>query len=83
MPFILQVAQRGRSRGAGEGRVFPFATIANQPHTLENRYVPGSGVGARSIANRRALVRAITYRPPAVQTPTGLIYSKNNVTGGG
>ena len=64
MPFILQVAQRGRSRGAGLGRVFAFASIANQPHTLENRYVPGSGVGARSIANRRALVRAITYRPP-------------------
>ena len=85
MPFILQVAQRGRSRGAGEGRVFPFATIANQPHTLENVYVPGSGVGASTIANRRALSRRAAYirKPPVIPTPTGLIYSKNNVTGGG
>ena len=77
-PFFLQ-----RRKGAGLGRVFAFASIANQPHTLENRYVPGSGVGARSIANRRALVRAITYRPPVTQTPSTLIYSKNNVTDGG
>ena len=78
-PFFLQ-----RRKGAGSGRVFAFASIANQPHTLENRYVPGSGVGARSIANRRALVRAITYRPPVVQTPsTGLIYSKDTVVDGG
>ncbi len=65
------------------GRVFAFASIANQPHKLENRYVPGSGVGARSIANRRALIRAITYRPPAVQTPSTLIYSKDTVVDGG
>ena len=77
-PFFLQ-----RRGGAGVGRVFAFASIANQPHKLENRYIPGSGVGARSIANRRALVRAITYRPPVAQTPSGLIYSKNNVTDGG
>ena len=77
-PFFLQ-----RKKGAGSGRVFAFASIANQPHTLENRYVPGSGVGARSIANRRALVRAITYRPPATIPSSGLIYSKNNVTDGG
>jgi hypothetical protein len=77
-PFFLQ-----RRGGAGVGRVFAFASIANQPHKLENRYVPGSGVGARSIANRRALIRAITYRPPAVQTPSTLIYSKDTVVDGG
>lgn len=77
-PFFLQ-----RRGGAGVGRVFAFASIANQPHKLENRYVPGSGVGARSIANRRALVRAITYRPPAVQTPSTLIYSKDTIVDGG
>ena len=77
-PFFLQ-----RRGGAGVGRVFAFASIANQPHKLENRYIPGSGVGARSIANRRALIRAITYRPPATMPPSGLIYSKNNVTDGG
>lgn len=75
-PFFLQ-----RRKGAGSGRVFPIASIANQPHTLENRYIPGSGVGARSIANRRALIRAITYRPPVVQA--SLLYSKDNVTDGG
>jgi hypothetical protein len=77
MSFVFQ-RKRG---GAGNGRVFAFASIANQPHTLENRYVPGSGVGARSIANRRALVRAITYRPPVVLS--GFLYSKDNVTDGG
>jgi len=65
------------------GRVFAFASIANQPHKLENRYIPGSGVGARSIANRRALIRAITYRQPVAQTPSGLIYSKDTVVDGG
>jgi hypothetical protein len=84
MPFILQVAQRGRSRGAGVGRVFPIASIANQPHTLENRYVPGAGVGASTIANRRALSRRAAYiRQPAVQTPSGLIYSKDTIVNSG
>ena len=77
-PFFLQ-----RRGGAGSGRVFAFASIANQPHTLENIYVPGSGVGARSIANRRALIRAITYRPPATIPSSGLIYSKDTVVDGG
>ena len=84
MPFILQVARRGRSRGAGEGRVFAFASIANQPHAFDNVYVPGSGVGASTIANRRALSRRAAYiRKPATMPSSGLIYSKNNVTDGG
>lgn len=56
MPFFLQ-----RRKGAGSGRVFAFASIANQPHTFENVYVPGSGVGATTIANRRALSRRATF----------------------
>ena len=77
-PFFLQ-----RRKGAGSGRVFAFASIANQPHTLENVYVPGSGVGATTTANRRALSRRAAYirQPPAI--PSGLLYSKNNVTDGG
>ena len=65
------------------GRVFAFASIANQPHTLENVYVPGSGVGATTTSNRRALSRRAAYirQPPAI--PSGLLYSKNNVTDGG
>jgi len=76
-PFFLQ-----RKKGAGSGRVFAFASIANQPHTLENIYVPGSGVGASTIANRRALSRRAAYiRKTAISS--GLIYSKDNVTSGG
>jgi hypothetical protein len=62
-PFFLQ-----RKKGAGLGRVFAFASIANQPHTLENVYVPGSGVGASTIANRRALSRRAAYirKPPSL-----------------
>ena len=79
-PFFLQ-----RKKGAGSGRVFAFASIANQPHTLENVYVPGSGVGASTIANRRALSRRAAYirKPPVIPTSTALLYSKNNVTDGG
>lgn len=79
-PFFLQ-----RRKGAGSGRVFAFASIANQPHTLENVYVPGSGVGATTTANRRALSRRAAYiRKPAVQTPsTGLIYSKDTIVNSG
>jgi hypothetical protein len=71
-PFFLQ-----RRKGAGSGRVFAFASIANQPHKLENRYIPGSGVGARSIANRRALIRAITYRPSPTPLTVGSLVEKD------
>lgn len=79
-PFFLQ-----RKKGAGSGRVFAFASIANQPHTLENVYVPGSGVGASTIANRRALSRRAAYirKPPVIPTSTAVLYSKNNVVDGG
>jgi hypothetical protein len=42
-----------KSGGGGVGRVLPTAA-ANMPHTVDNVYVPGSGVGASSISNRRA-----------------------------
>ena len=57
MPFIRQVRQIGKPGGAALGRVFPVDTIANQYHGLENRYVIGSGVGAVSSSNRRAIMR--------------------------
>lgn len=69
-------------KGAGVGRVFAFASIANQPHVLENRYVPGSGVGALSTSTRRAINRRATFvNTPLIQGTT--ISSKNNVTAGG
>lgn len=69
MPFIRQVKQNGKPGGAGIGRVFPKDTIANQLHGLENRYMIGSGVGAISSSNRRALMRrAYRYVPPTLPT---------------
>ena len=62
MSFLMQ-----RKKGAGAGRVFAFASIANQPHAFDNRYVPGSGVGASSISTRRALSRRATIvRSPVI-----------------
>ncbi len=70
MPFIRQVKQNGKPGGAGLGRVFPVDTIANQYHGLENRYMIGSGVGAVSSSNRRALMRrAYRYVPPPPFVP--------------
>jgi hypothetical protein len=62
-----------------------FIQVANQPYTLENRYVPGAGVGASSISNRRALNRRAATccisKPPTPPQISGF-YSKNNVTDG-
>ena len=81
MSFLMQ-----RKKGAGAGRVFAFASIANQPHAFDNRYVPGSGVGASSTSTRRALSRRATIaKPSAPIIPPSLreIYSKDNNTVGG
>jgi hypothetical protein len=43
-----------RSGGGGNHRIFSLGAIANQPQNLNNTYVSGAGVGASSIANRRA-----------------------------
>jgi hypothetical protein len=62
-----------------------FIKAANRPYTFENRYISGSGVGASSNSNRRALNRRATTccnsKRPTPQS-SGL-YSKNNVTDGG
>lgn len=78
MSFFMQ-----RRKGAGVGRVFAFATIANQPHAFDNKFVPGSGVGARTISARRVLSRRATIAKPVPIIPSGYIYSKNNITDGG
>ena len=73
-----------RKKGAGVGRVFAFASIANQPHAFENKFVPGSGVGARTISTRRVLSRRATIAKQVPIIPSsGYIYSKNNITDGG
>jgi len=48
-----------RSSGAGGRRNFSLGAITNQPADVNNKYVPGAGVGASSISNRRArLIRS-------------------------
>ena len=43
-----------RSSGAGGRRNFAIDLLNNQPHTIYNNYISGAGVGANSIATRRA-----------------------------
>jgi hypothetical protein len=43
-----------RSNGAGARRNFALGLITNQPADVNNTYVAGAGVGASSIATRRA-----------------------------
>uniref|UniRef100_A0A6C0D690 Uncharacterized protein n=1 Tax=viral metagenome TaxID=1070528 RepID=A0A6C0D690_9ZZZZ len=48
-----------RSSGAGARRNFALGVITGIPANVDNKYVPGAGVGASSIANRRArLIRS-------------------------
>jgi len=72
-----------RRKGGGVGRVLAFATMANQPHALHNKFIPGSGVGARSISIQRFLSRRATIPAPEPTVSISYIYSKNNITDGG
>jgi uncharacterized membrane protein len=48
-----------RSGGGGNHRVLSLSAIANQYSNVNNKYVPGTGIGASSIASRRAkLIRS-------------------------
>jgi hypothetical protein len=48
-----------RMGGGGARRNFSLGAMSNQPEDIYNSYVPGAGVGATSIATRRAkLIRA-------------------------
>jgi hypothetical protein len=51
--------QYKKMSGGGGRRNFAVELMDNQPHSIYNSYVPGAGVGATSIASRRAkLIRA-------------------------
>ena len=53
--------QYKKSGGAGVRRNNALGLITGTPADVNNKYVPGAGVGASSIANRRAkLIRATT-----------------------
>ena len=49
-----------KSGGAGGRRNFALGLITNQPSDVDNTYVPGAGVGASSIATRRAKLNHAT-----------------------
>jgi hypothetical protein len=40
--------------GGGNRRLFSLGAICNAPQDLNNRYISGAGVGASSVATRRA-----------------------------
>ena len=46
-----------KSGGGGVGRVQFMGSMNGVPRPIENVYVSGSGVGANSVANRRAKLR--------------------------
>jgi len=46
--------------GAGARKNPPYGTICNQPQNIWNKYTPGSGIGASSVATRRAKMRFAT-----------------------
>ena len=50
-----------KKMGGAGGRKNPaLGVICNTPQDLNNRYIAGSGVGASSIANRRAKLQRAT-----------------------
>ena len=59
-------------KAAGSHRNYPSGLIINKPSSVFTKYVPGSGVGASSIAIRRSkLLQATTCRY-ACNTKLGL-----------
>jgi hypothetical protein len=68
-----------KNGGGGTSRVLSLGAICNQPQDVNNRYIPGAGVGASSTAQRRAkLIQAYTTFPQTCgQGPTKIgLYSQ-------
>ena len=61
--FFKKAATAGNSRIA-------FGLNCNAPQNLDNRYISGSGVGASSVANRRAKQRRSTTCTTNCAVPT-------------
>lgn len=57
---------RPPKKGTGNGRVIAKDSIGNQQHAKFNDYVPGSGVGAASVGNRRARLRRAAPHIPNI-----------------
>jgi hypothetical protein len=52
--------QYKKNSGGGVKRNYSLDLMSNQPQELNNKYVPGSGVGATNISNRRAMLNHAT-----------------------
>jgi hypothetical protein len=70
-----------RSGGGGNRRNFALGLITNQPADVNNTYVPGAGVGASSIATRRAKMRQATINTP--QYPYNRMFNRLGLQAGG
>ncbi len=76
----FQLQNTSRRGGGGVRRVLSVASIANQPHVFENKYVAGSGVGATTISNRRAKMRRTFTLPVIIPSIQGLYIESNGYT---
>ena len=65
-------------------RILAISSIGNQPHNLHGKYIPGSGVGASSVATRRLKTQkaAPCYpQPPVVDISLSDIATYNGLNG--
>ena len=49
-----------KKAGGGARKNPPYGLICNQPQNIYNKYTPGAGVGANSVATRRSKMRLAT-----------------------
>jgi len=63
-----------KNTGSGVRRVLPIGVITGLPANVNNKYVPGSGVGGQNLAVRRAkLIRSTVCNP---EQPCGRFSTK-------
>ena len=65
-------------------RILAISSIGNQPHNLHGKYIPGSGVGASSVATRRLKMQKAAQcypQPPIVDISLSDIAIYNSTYG--
>jgi hypothetical protein len=60
-------------KAAGSHRYLPIGLITNQPASIFNQYVPGSGVGASNKSNRRAKLIHATPKTPFCNNKSSIL----------
>ena len=71
--MILYMSQFTSKKAAGSHRNYPIGLIINQPSSIFTKYVPGSGVGASNISNRRAKLIHSTPKSPFCNNKSTII----------